>query len=502
MIGFDEMNSGYRNSKRNRTNRGKKYKFNFARFIGFVAVICAVGLVFAGGFSVIKSVIGTGEKSGNEKLESVHTVAPVEDSTLVNDSGDSKDSSSRTIIETTERYKVVASYPMCDNDYINRSVTDDAKKIVDSFIKSVNFEQESRSEMDMTFETADANERFYTVCFFYTEKKAPSYSVESYVESYIYDKTTGNEIKEHTLFTEGYNNVFNKKLIEYLPTQMDIDESTFEGANFHAEYIMRDDGIDLVYAGQDLGIGNRIVRVSVPIEEIVGFMAEEYRTGSYDVEPVMPVVPIDVDTTKKYIAFTFDDGPNGATTERIVNALKEYDARATFFVVGDRIKSEKQIAAVNAAVEAGCEIGNHTYEHTDLRKLSGSEIDNVIEKCNDSIENAAGVRAALVRPPGGGINDSVRSNVDYPMVDWDVDTRDWESRNKDKVVAHIKGDIQDGSIVLMHDLYATTADAVEEVLPWLYENGYVVVTVSELMAIKGVKMEDGKVYTSARVNNS
>ena len=487
------------NSVRNR--RKKKYRINTGKLLRFAAVVICFALVAVGGIALIKNAVkGTPQEEPgktSEPLDAESTAAPKDDAALVH-SETKGDSLSNTIIETSERYKVVATYPKTDNDAINRSLASHVRKLVDSFIREVDFDQENRSEMNITYEMAEANTDFLSVCFFMNEKKYPSYAPEGYVKSYVYGKTTGEEIKEAQFFLEGYNEIFNKKLLGYLSTQIDMSEDGFENANFHAAYILRDDSIDLVYAGQDIGIGNRIIRVPVPIEEICAFMADEYRVGSYDVKPTVYARPVKVDSSKKYIAFSFDDGPNGETTQRILSALAEYDARATFFMVGDRIKSDKQRAAVNAVVEAGCEIGNHTFSHTKLTGLSSSELKNAIEQCNDRLEETAGVRAALVRPPGGSVNDKVRENIKYPMINWDVDTRDWESRNKDKVVEHIKNDIKDGSIVLMHDLYSTTADAVEEILPWLYENGYVVVTVSELMEIKGVALSDGNVYYSAR----
>ena len=92
----------------------------------------------------------------------------------------------------------------------------------------------------------------------------------------------------------------------------------------------------------------------------------------------------------------------------------------------------------------------------------------------------------------------MRDNAGYPLIKWAVDTRDWESRDKDQVLAHLKSETFDGAIVLMHDLYESTADAVEEILPWLYDQGYQVVSVSELMAARGVNMKKGEVYFSAK----
>ena len=253
----------------------------------------------------------------------------------------------------------------------------------------------------------------------------------------------------------------------------------------------------------------------IPIAEAYNHITDEYKIFDVNEEdipdenedPIIDVeddpftntadIPEGIDPTKPVIAFTFDDGPNGSTTKRIVDALKEHGARATFFIVGDRIGSEKQIDAMQYAVEAGCEIANHTWSHAKLTKLDREGIKEEIEKVNDALEDAIGIRTSLLRPPGGSTNEETLKAIKYPVIKWDVDTRDWESRDADAVVEQIKANVQDGSIILMHDLYKSTAEAVEKILPWLIEQGYQVVTVSELMQIKGVEMERGVVYYSA-----
>ena len=94
------------------------------------------------------------------------------------------------------------------------------------------------------------------------------------------------------------------------------------------------------------------------------------------------------------------------------------------------------------------------------------------------------------------MNSTVKANVKYPMFNWSVDTLDWKYRNSSSVVSSIKNNVRDGSIILMHDLYGSTGNATEEIVPWLVKNGYQLVTVSELMAVKGIDVQDGQLYNS------
>lgn len=121
-----------------------------------------------------------------------------------------------------------------------------------------------------------------------------------------------------------------------------------------------------------------------------------------------------------------------------------------------------------------------------------------IADANAAIRRYAGAGASLVRAPGGSVNGRVLSLVPYPFINWSVDTLDWSHRSTSKTVQRIKENVSDGSIVLMHDLYYSTGDATKIIVPWLVKRGYQLVTVSEMMEYKGIRLKPGSVYTQAR----
>lgn len=204
-----------------------------------------------------------------------------------------------------------------------------------------------------------------------------------------------------------------------------------------------------------------------------------------------------LDLTKPMVALTYDDGPSNSATTKILDTLEKYNSRATFFVVGSRVGSYK--SQVQRAYKLNCEIGNHTYNHKTLTSLSASTILSELSKTSSKIESVTGEKPVLMRPPGGSFNNStVKNNVGAPIIMWSVDTRDWENRNSSKIVSNIKNNVCDGSIVLMHDLYDSTASATETIVPWLIKNGYQIVTVTELMDAKGVTMQNGTAYYSVK----
>ena len=200
-----------------------------------------------------------------------------------------------------------------------------------------------------------------------------------------------------------------------------------------------------------------------------------------------------IDPNKPAVALTYDDGPYSPVTNRILDVLEKYDSRATFFVVGSRVNTYAD--CIKREVALGCEIANHTYNHKILTSANNDVIKNEIQSTNQAIKKLTGKSPVIVRAPGGSYNQRVKGVVGYPFIQWSVDTLDW--KNSSGVVSTVKNNVRDGSIILMHDLYGTTASATETLVPWLVNQGYQLVTVTELMELNGIYMEPGKVYFSA-----
>ena len=195
--------------------------------------------------------------------------------------------------------------------------------------------------------------------------------------------------------------------------------------------------------------------------------------------------------TQKTIALTFDDGPS-SFTDRLLDCLEANNAKATFFMVGKEILSFPD--EVKRMKALGCELGNHTYDHTDLATLSASDISSQISKVDQELVNLTGQGATVVRPPYGSVNDTVKATVGTPMILWSIDTLDWKTQDVQATVEEVMNNVQDGSIILMHDIYSTSVDAAEILIPQLIEDGYQLVTVHELAAAHGKELNPGITY--------
>jgi peptidoglycan-N-acetylglucosamine deacetylase len=182
----------------------------------------------------------------------------------------------------------------------------------------------------------------------------------------------------------------------------------------------------------------------------------------------------------KCIAFTFDDGPAVLETTKLLEYLAEYEARATFFVVGQNAAAHPDI--LRAETEAGHEVANHSWNHPDLTQLSTAEVTSQLERTSATIKAATGKEPTLFRPPYGAINDTVKSATDLSPVLWDVDPEDWKYRDADRVARTVIAQAAANEVVLLHDIHPTSVAAVPEILRTLTAQGYHFVTVSHLRA--------------------
>lgn len=194
----------------------------------------------------------------------------------------------------------------------------------------------------------------------------------------------------------------------------------------------------------------------------------------------------------KAVALTFDDGPSTVNTPKVLELLKKYNAHATFFILGTRASAGAEV--LKQEVAQGCEIGNHSWDHTNLAGLSMKKVNKQYNKTANLVKRLVGYDITLLRPPYGAISQKMRNKLKHPMVLWNVDTLDWKYKNTKKIMKQLKKNVKDGDIILMHDIHPTTAEALKKVLPWLVKNDYDILTVSELAARKGAKLTNGKAY--------
>lgn len=206
---------------------------------------------------------------------------------------------------------------------------------------------------------------------------------------------------------------------------------------------------------------------------------------------------LDPDATPKMLALTFDDGP-GQYTEELLDILAQYNAKATFFMTGSNgsFGVAHYPEAVRRMVELGCELGNHSYDHTKLSTLDAQGIADEYAKVDALISDITGGSiTTLARTPGGETDTSVTQAVGKPCIHWDLDTRDWETKDTQSTIDRVLGaNLEDGDVILMHDIWQPTIEACKTLIPELINQGFQLVTISEMAAAHGVELQNGVTY--------
>jgi peptidoglycan/xylan/chitin deacetylase (PgdA/CDA1 family) len=197
---------------------------------------------------------------------------------------------------------------------------------------------------------------------------------------------------------------------------------------------------------------------------------------------------------KPMVALTFDDGPSEYTS-RILDVLQQYGGRLTFFVMGEFVEPHK--SKVLRALHMGCDIISHAWTHHDYTKLSKRAIRKQLFDTIAVIADVTGTVTPLFRPTYGYVNEKlekVATKLGLAMVNWSLDTMDWRNKDADIIYSTIMNEVKSGDIILCHDVYDSTAEAMSRVIPELIEQGYQLVTVTEMLNHKYGGIEPGRLY--------
>lgn len=209
------------------------------------------------------------------------------------------------------------------------------------------------------------------------------------------------------------------------------------------------------------------------------------------------IFPVRGAENARYVALTFDDGPSGRFTRRLLEGLEQRNVKATFLLCGYRMKDYPGLT--KKIWEAGHEIGLHSYSHSDMGKMSTAEA------ARDIRDTAAllpeGCKPVFLRPPGGSSGDGVTKaakNAGLALLNWSVDPRDWATRDAEAVQTVVVETVRDGDVILLHDMSDSSVDAALGIIDQLQKQGVQFVTVSELAKIRGISPKPGQMYCSFR----
>lgn len=324
----------------------------------------------------------------------------------------------------------------------------------------------------------------------YTYNELNDYIINISLSTFINSDKKVNKIKTFT---------YNKKTKKFLTMEdivkdldvldYDIKKALLEKyreadmeflSNINYDYFTIDDeNLTIYFNPAEVGVkDSNIIYLDIPLDSL-DLLVDTYSNDVND--SYINLKKRDIDMNSKVVALSFDDGPS-KYTDKILNILSKHNACATFFVVGNKVPFYDGV--LNKMIKNGNEIGNHSYSHKWLNKLSENDFKNEILKAQEAIKDTTGFLPTLFRPTYGGYSDRLKKYTDLTFVLWDVDSRDWKVKNTDKIYNNIISNVKNGSIVLMHDNHEYAVNSLDRVLSQLESDGYEFVTVSELLEIK------------------
>lgn len=423
-----------------------------------------------------------------------------------------------SIIEYGTNGLIAAHYPKFSKKDIDAITKDLVNQAIEDFRNNMNstpHNKDYKYELSIDYDTYKGPSNIISISFIIIEDGSYLAHPDSKIITKVYDLSSDTEVGLENIMSGNYLKHLAQISKSYFTSndtyKNNVDSQVFrEGIypskdNF-SNFILKEDKLLLKFEKYQLFSGNfGAPSLEIPYSDLKDYLKpdlveaftkekEFIKEESKELKKSPNIISPKrfIDPSKPMIALTFDDGPNKSTTLSILDTLKKYDSLATFFILGNRVSNNESI--LERMVKEGNEIGNHTYNHKELTKLSNDELVEQIRKTQDIVLNSTGIELKLMRPTYGSYNDNLKAKIKMPLILWSVDPEDWKSRDSQKVTDHILAKVKDGDIVLMHDIYLSTAEAVKVLVPELINRGYQLVTVSELFESRQESLKEGQLY--------
>lgn len=462
--------------------RKAKIVIQWKKFIPAVTLMAAVLFVF---IYLVYLIFRPKAPKDQEVVEAPKVIEVPEELKTTNQDYDS-------IIEQEGTYTIAAYYPKNVDGQILQMIQNEV-----SAFKEVNSEGDRELYIDYTAE----DHKNYKVYRFFKRSGAPGELAEKELTEAILNS-------HNQIFT--MENLFEGKYKEQISarTRKRLWKENRERPSFY-EYTDPASDVYKDYRIEEDGLVFTLDKAKLYHDEKGTFEEKfTYEEMAYYLRDPLPNVPKSeedhghvryIDIHKPMVALTYDDGPYDKVTSKLLDLLEEHDSAATFFVVGNRVGTSYDNGCVERAVRLGCDIGNHSYTHKyELPDLSVKDMKDELGKCEDAVRTAVpDYQMKFMRPTGGFIDGKVKENAPYAIITWSLDTMDWSYRDSAQIYNEVIGSIEDGDIILMHDLYEESYEATARLIPELIDK-FQFVSVSELIEYKGDEIEKGRVYKSEK----
>ena len=414
---------------------------------------------------------------------------------------------SKFVTRDNKREKVSIEYPITENEKINRLISESIDKIDRDFQNTVLLATVFDKPMTETIGyqvTHNTSEALSIVVNIKQDMNGAHPA--SMTQFWTFDKKSG-EVVGLADFTEQSDEAaeaimsaakdnISQTIKQRQQPEIDLNEIINKEAL--SNFIITNNGNSLAWPlGQASLLPSSYgeLTITVPISSVSKYLqnptARKFANIPKPAEKPKPAPAAPTPTVaNKTIALTFDDGP-GPYTEKLLDILDKYDAKATFFLIGSKVSG--QASVVRSIQARGHQLGNHSWSHPELPKLSVDQIAGEIDRTNEAIRQATGVKPSILRPPYGAVNGVVLEQLrlrNMSSILWSVDTRDWADRNSQIVCSRAVAGARPGAVILMHDIHPTSVNAVPCILNSLKQQGYSFVTVQNLIG----DMTPGAIY--------
>ena len=404
---------------------------------------------------------------------------------------------SKFVTRDNKREKVSIEYPITENEKINRLISESIDKIDRDFQNTVLlatvFDKPITETIgyQVTHNTSEALSIVINI-----KQDMNGAHPASMTQFWTFDKKSG-EVVGLADFTEQSDEAaeaiisaakdnISQTIKQRQQPEIDLNEIINKEAL--SNFIITNDGNALAWPlGQASLLPSSYgeLTITVPISSVSKYLqnptARKFANIPKPAEKPKPAPTTPTPTVaNKTIALTFDDGP-GPYTEKLLDILDKYDAKATFFLIGSKVSG--QASVVRNIQARGHQLGNHSWSHPELPKLSVDQIAGEIDRTNEAIRQATGVKPSILRPPYGAVNGVVLEQLrlrNMSSILWSVDTRDWADRNSQIVCSRAVAGARPGAVILMHDIHQTSVNAVPCILSSLKQQGYSFVTIQRL----------------------
>lgn len=296
--------------------------------------------------------------------------------------------------------------------------------------------------------------------------------------AYINQKT-GQAVTSQELISEpanllGIQQVIQQQILDEAKKPQEIIDAVLNlpRMNWETEMTYLPNALHITLPKNDTGINE----ITLPYKEIQSFIQTDLVNPAFLSEQPTPLDP-----NKKYIVLTFDDGPLDPMTPSVLKTLREKEVKATFFLLGQNAKERPDL--VKQIQDEGHELASHSYSHPQLTLLSKEAVEKEVKETDRAIFEATGILPRTFRPPYGAINPTVANIIGKPIIQWNIDSLDWQAKQKEATINQVTQTASAGGIVLMHDIQPATVAALPVIIDNLSNQGFQFITIEELLQL-------------------